>query len=433
VNPFLFAMRRPVTTLLLVIALVSGGVLGMSNLRGDIVRQLNAPKIHAYLDDIGVRAQQMKGYIVGQYESYFQKHEEDEAHREQQKIVVTSPMAQDVIITQEYVCQIRSQRHIDICALENGYLEAIPVKEGQAVKTGDVMFKVRPILYEAKLAAEVAEARLAELEFLNTERLFNDKNKVVSENEVKLYKAKWDRAEAKRLLALAELNFATIKAPFDGIIDRLREQHGSLIKEGDILTTLSDNSLMWVYFNVPEARYLEYMAELGQNDKEVRPISMEALLAELNRVVQIELMLANGSKFPQTGKISAIEAKFNNETGNISFRADFPNPHRLLRHGQTGNVLIKRVSNGAIVIPQRATFEVLDKLYVYVVGEDGKAHQRPIVVEHEKDDIFVIKKGLDVNDKIVLEGVRQVRDGDKVEFEFRKPEEALANQKYHAE
>ena len=137
-------------------------------------------------------------------------------------------------------------------------------------------------------------------------------------------------------------------------------------------------------------------------------------------------MLANGDKFQQTGKIGAIEADFNNETGNIPFRADFPNPDGLLRHGQTGNVLIHRRLNDAIVIPQRATFEILDKRYVYVVGKDDVVHQREIVVQNELDDIFVIKNGLDVNDKIVLEGVRQVRDGEKVEYEFRTPEEVLA-------
>ena len=249
----------------------------------------------------------------------------------------------------------------------------------------------------------------------NTKRLAAKQG--VSQNEVRLFEAKLAKAQAKADLALAELNFTKVRAPFDGIVDRLHEQQGSLIKEGDILTTLSDNSLMWVYFNVPEARYLEYMAEPGQ-DKESP---------------DIELMLANGSKFQQIGKIGAIEANFNNETGNIAFRADFPNPDGLLRHGQTGNVLIHRTLKNAIVIPQRATFEILDKRYVYVVGEDDVVHQREIVIQHEMEDIFVIKKGLDVNDKIVLEGVRQVRDGEKVEYEFRKPEEALANQKNHAE
>src|SRR5262249_54808964 len=101
---------------------------------------------------------------------------------------------------------------------------------------------------------------------------------------------------------------------------------------------------------------------------------------------------------------------------------------------QTGTVLIHRTLNNAIVIPQRAVFETLDKRYVYVVGEDDVVHQREIVIQNELEDIFVIKKGLDVNDRIVLEGVRQVRDGEKVEdYEFRKPEEALAHQKNHAE
>jgi membrane fusion protein (multidrug efflux system) len=220
---------------------------------------------------------------------------------------------------------------------------------------------------------------------------------------------------------------------------------------------------MWVYFNVPEARYLEDMASQGQH------------MVSRN----IELVLANGKKFPQTCESIRREAKFNNETGNLAYRADFPNPDGLLRHGQTGTILIHRPLKEAIVIPQRATFEILDKRYVYVVDTDNVVHQREITILHEMDDIFVInrvetkkveskkveskkegpkteehkaegpktgghkaegpkteeyKNGLDVNDRIVLEGVRQVHDGEKLtEFEFRKPEEALANQKLHAE
>ena len=267
-NPIVFAKRRPVTTLMLVVMLVGGGVLGCSKVWADTFPPLNTPKIYAYLDYIGTRAKQMKEYIVGQFESYFQKHEE-QPHQEHHKIVVTSPEAKDVIITQQYVCQIHSQRHIEVRALENGYLEEIPVKEGQAVKKGDVMFKIVPILYKAKLDAELAEAQLAQLEFNNTKKLFEQKA-VVSQNEVLLFEAKLAKAKAKAELAEAELNFTNVRAPFDGIVDRLHEQQGSLIKEGDILTTLSDNSVMWVYFNVPEARYLEYMAGLKQDKEDQR-------------------------------------------------------------------------------------------------------------------------------------------------------------------
>ncbi len=339
----------------------------------------------------------------------------EEHHEEAHKIVATTPQSQSIVLTQQYVCQIRSQRHIEVRALERGYLESVPIKEGQTVKAGDSLFTVIPVLYQARLDAELAEAKLAQLEYNNTKKLFDDK--VVSQNEVALLEAKLMRAQAKAQEARAELNFTNVKAQYDGIVDRLKHQQGSLVEEGDVLTTLSDNSVMWVYFNVPEARYLEYMADLKQHKHDLK----------------IELVLANGNKFEQVGKIGAIEADFNNQTGNIPFRADFSNPERLLRHGQTGTVLISRVQHDAIVIPQRATFEILDKRYVYVVDEDDVAHQREIVVQNELEDIYVIKKGIDVNDKIVLEGIRQVRDGDTVEYEDRQPEEVAANLKFHAE
>lgn len=341
----------------------------------------------------------------------------EQSEQEQHKIVVTSPKVKDIIVTERYVCQIHSRRHIKVRAMQNGYLEAIPVKEGQEVKKDQVMFKVIPILYKTKLDADAAEARLAELELKNTQSLFNQDPPVVSMNEVLLFEAKLAKAQAKVEQAKAELNFTMVKAPFDGIIDRQEEQHGSLVKEGDVLTTLSDNSLMWVYFNMPEKQYIEYMKTPAKEKAGQK----------------IELLLANGNKFTEPGKIGAIGTKFNNENGNVPFRADFANPEHLLRHGMTGNVLIHKIQKNAIVIPQRATVEVLDKLYVYVVGKDDKVHQHEIKVEHELEDILVIKSGLGAGDRFVYEGVRQVRDGEKIEHEFRPADQILAHLKYHAE
>jgi membrane fusion protein, multidrug efflux system len=352
---------------------------------------------------------------------------DDEGHPpEHHKIVLTSPVERDVVITQRFVCQIHSQRHIEVRALQEGYLEAISVTEGQVVKQFDVMFKVVPALYKARWDAEVAEARFANVEFVNTEKLY-EKN-VVSSQELELYRARLAKAKAKADLAEAELKFTEVKAPFDGIIDRLRQQQGSLVKKEDLLTTLSDNSTMWVYFNVPEARYLEYMTQIGaksgQNHSQIQLVDS-----------RIELMLANGSKFENNpGKFLTVEGKFNNETGNIAFRADFPNPAGLLRHGQTGTILLHRSMKNAVVIPQRATFEILEKQYVWVVGEDHVAHQRPITISHELEDIYVIKSGLGLKDKIVLEGVPQVHENDKLEdVDFRKLGETLGHQKYPAE
>jgi membrane fusion protein (multidrug efflux system) len=318
------------------------------------------------------------------------------------KIVVTTPRAKDVVITQAYVCRIHSQHHINVRALQKGYLQEVMVREGQAVKKDEVMFKVLPVLYQAKLDVELAEARLAELELRDAKRRFKDK--VISQNEVARFEAKLARAKARARVAEVELRFTEVRAPFDGVVGRLNEQQGSLITERDTLTTLSDNRVMWAYFNVPEARYLEYVAGRGK-EKEGK----------------IAFVLATGKKFNQTGKIGAIEAQFNNETGNIPFRADFPNPDGLLRHGMTGKVLIHRPLKNAIVIPQRATFEVLGKRYVYVVDKNDVVHRRRINVQNELDDVFVINRGLGVDDRIIVEGARPVRDGEKVKYEFRPP------------
>ena len=344
-------------------------------------------------------------------------HAEEEPHHEQHKIVLTGPQIKDVVITEQFVCQIHSQRHIEVSVWEAGRLEEITVREGQLVKQGDILFKVVPTLFQAKYAADVAEVRLAELEYTNTKQLADDPAKVVSQNEVLLFQAKLDKAKAKLKQSEAELNFTAVRAPFDGIIDRQLKQQGSMMKEGEILTTLSDNSVMWVYFNVPESRDLEFAAsEAG--DKESQ---------------KIELLLSNGVKYARPGKLMSKGSTVNNETGNRRYRADFPNPDRRLRHGQTGKVLISQTLRGATVIPQRATFEILDKRYVYVVGKDNVVRQREIAIAHELDDVFVVRKGLDVADRIVLDGVRQVHDGEKVECEFRAPEEVLANQKHAAE
>ena len=340
-------------------------------------------------------------------------------------IVVTSPTTQDVTKTQEFVCQVHSRRHIEVRALERGYLESIKVKEGQAVEEGQLLFKLLPVVYKAKLHADLAELQGAEIALRNSQKLFEED--IVSDQELALAKAERAKAKAKVELAKAELSFTEIRAPFDGIIDRQYEQQGSLTEEGDMLTTISDNEVMWVYFNVPEANYLAFKA-IPQADDPENP--QQLVLPD----TKIELELASGKIFDHdAGNTVTIESTFDSETGNIQFRADFPNPENLLRHGQTGTLLIHRKLADAIVIPQRAVYEILDKQYVYVVDEEGVAHQRHITIGFETDDVFVIESGITVDDKIVLDGVRQVHDGDHLEFEYRDSAEVLAHQKHHAE
>lgn len=353
---------------------------------------------------------------------------EEEAHGEEHPshpVVVTSPIIEDVTQTEEYVCQIHSRRHIEVRALERGYLESIKVKEGQAVKKGQLLFKLLPVVYKAKLHADQAELLKAEISLRNSKKLFEQD--VVSDQELALARAERETARARVELASAELSFMEIRAPFDGIVDRQYEQQGSLTDEGDMLTTISDNEVMWVYFNVPEADYLGFRA-IPQT---VDPENPQLLVLPDAR---IELELANGKVFDHdAGNTVTVESTFNSENGNIQFRADFPNPQNVLRHGQTGTLQIHRKVEGAVVIPQRATFEVLDKQFVYVVDEQGVARQRAITIAYATDDVFVIQSGLQGSEKIVFEGVRQVHDGERVEVEFRDPAEVLAHLKHHAE
>ena len=135
--------------------------------------------------------------------------------------------------------------------------------------------------------------------------------------------------------------------------------------------------------------------------------------------MQVQLLMANDEVFDQPGKVETIEADFNNETGNIAFRATFPNPEGLLRHGETGKILMTVPLKNALLIPQKATFEVLDKKYVFVVDKNNVVHQREITIGAEMPDLYVVsKRPRRADDKILLEGLRKVKDGDKISYDY---------------
>jgi membrane fusion protein (multidrug efflux system) len=337
-----------------------------------------------------------------------------EEKEEEIEFLVTSPIQKDTIVEKDYVSQIRAISHIELRALEKGYLQKIYVDEGQHVKQGQLMFQIMPMLYEAEQQKAQAEANFAEVEFRNTKALAD--SNIVSKNELALAKAKLDKAKAELSLSTVHLGFTQIKAPFNGIMDHFQVRLGSLVSEGDLLTTLSDNSKMWVYFNVPEAEYLNYQNHLKSGKKEV-----------------VKLRMANNELFDQPGVVETIEADFNNETGNIAFRATFPNPNGLLRHGETGSVIITEPVKAALIIPQKATFEVLEKKYVYVVDKNNMVRSREITIGAELPHIFVVQSGLNKDDKILLEGLRLVHENEKIHSKFMKPEAVLSNLSLYAE
>jgi membrane fusion protein, multidrug efflux system len=341
-------------------------------------------------------------------------HKEEEHKEAPPKLEVTSPLRKDTNITKEYVAQIHATQHIELRALERGYLQDIFVDEGQVVKQGQPMFKIMPNVYQVELLKAEAEAKTVQIEYENT-RALAEKN-IVSPNELALGKAKLDKANAEVKLAQTHLNFTDIKAPFTGVMDHLAARKGSLMDEGDLLTTLSDNSKMWVYFNVPEAEYLDYMAIKDRDEHR-----------------KVKLKMANGQVFNQEGAIETIEGDFDNKTGNIEFRAVFNNPDRVLRHGETGNILMNVPFPNALLIPQKATFEVLDKTYVYVVTKANKLEQRLITIAAEQPHLFIVKSGLKEDDRVLIEGLRRVQNGETIAVNFQTPEHVYSHLDLYAE
>ncbi len=337
----------------------------------------------------------------------------EEKKEEDVKFLVTSPLLKDTLATKDYVCQVHSIQHIEVRALEKGYLQKIFVDEGQYVKKGQLMFQIMPVIYNAELQKSQAEANYVGIELQNTKRLAD--SNIVSKNELALARAKFDKANADVTLAKTHLQFTEIRAPFSGIMDHFQVRLGSLLDDGDLLTTLSDNSKMWVYFNVPEAEYLDFKSHHDDNMKHVR------------------LVMANNELFDQPGEVQTIEADFNNETGNIAFRATFPNPKGLLRHGETGSVRMTVPLKNALIIPQKATFEVLEKKYVYVVDKNNTIRSREITIGAEMPHIFVVQSGLNKGDKILLEGLRQVKENEKIHYNFVQPASVISNLGLYAE
>ena len=327
---------------------------------------------------------------------------------------VTVPVVMDTVINKEYVAQIQSVKNIEVRAQEKGFLEKIFVDEGQYVHAGQTLFRIMPKLYQAELLKAKAEVEQASIELKNASTLAG--NNIVSKNERAMAKAKLDAANAEMRLAQIHLSFTDIKAPFSGIINRLPLKLGSLVDEGDLLTSLSDNTNIYTYFNVSEPEYLSYQTHVADRGTD-----------------QVSLITANGEVYPEKGLIQTIEGEFDNETGNIAFRAKFPNPNKLLRNGETGKVQMTMPVHNALIIPQKATYEIQDQKYVFVVDKNGTARSRNIKIAYELPDLYVVGSGLSKGDQILLEGVQKVKDDQKLKTKFQDPKKVLQSLKLKAE
>jgi RND family efflux transporter, MFP subunit len=319
----------------------------------------------------------------------------------------------DTTLHKTYVANINAYQHVELRAKVSGFLEKILVDEGQYVKKGQLMFmlndaefKVQLSEARAALSSALAEIKSAEVELDRVKKLV-DKN-IVSGSELDLAqvrlaaaKAKADEARAKEERAQIHLSYTTIRAPFDGIIDRIPLKLGSLVTEGTLLTSVSDIHAMHVYFNVSEQEYLQYV----QNRKSGHHQHMNQ---------PATLVLADGNTYKYPGKIETMEGEFEKETGSIAFRAVFPNPQKLLKHGASGKILLTTETSNALMIPQRAVFEIQDRNYVFVLNDNNTVRMKQFTPGARVDDFVLVESGLQPGDQIVYEGVQNIREGSPI-------------------
>lgn len=326
---------------------------------------------------------------------------------------VSKPLVKDITLNDEYVCQIRAIQHIEIRSLEKGYLQNVLVDEGDTVRKGQLLFQIRPSVYQADVQKSEAEVELSKIELENNQALVA--KDIISPTEAAMSAAKLNKVKAELELAQTHLGFTEIRAPFDGLIGRFGDiRLGSLLEENQLLTTLSDMHKLWVYFNVPEAVYLDYMKNkrLSQN---------------------VQLELANKEIYPETGTIEVIQSDFSSTSGNIAFRASFSNPQALLRYGQTGKILWPKKTNQAVIVPQKSTFEVLDKRFIFVVDKTGVIHEREIKVAREEPNIYIVSSGITPDEMFLLERQNKLDKGDKIRYKLIDPQNAIENLKLYAE
>ncbi len=326
---------------------------------------------------------------------------------------VSKPLVKDLTSNDEYVCQIRAIQHIEIRSLEKGYLQNVLVDEGETVHQGQLLFQIKPSVYEADVHKSEAEVELLKIELQNNQALV-DKD-IISATEVSMSAAKLAKVQAELALAKTHLGFTEIRAPFDGLVGRFGDiRLGSLLEENELLTTLSDMHRLWVYFNVPEAQYLAYM----KNRRGVQKVQLE---------------LANGEIYPEPGTIETIQSDFNSTSGNVAFRARFDNPKALLRYGQTGKILWPKNISQAVIVPQKSTFEILDKRFIYVVDKSGVIHEREIKIAREEPNIYVVSSGITPDEMFLLERQNKIDKGDKISYKLIDPKIAIENLKLYAE
>lgn len=333
----------------------------------------------------------------------------------------------------DYTASIEGKVNVEIRPQVEGYLEKIYVDEGAYVQAGQPLFKINDAPFREQINSAKASLQSAEAAMLNAQ-LEIDKlsplvqNKVVSDVQLKTAKATFkaaqaNAAQASALVSAAQINlgYTLIKAPVSGYIGRLPKKQGALISRSDpeALTNLSDVHEVYAYFSLSENDFVQFKAHYPG----------KTLEEKLKALPPVGLLLSDNTLYPVAGKIDMIDGQFNKSTGAITLRAVFDNKEGLIRSGNTGKIRLSQQHKDAILVPQAATLEIQDKVFVFTVGADNKVAKQAVVVSGKNGSNYLVSEGVKAGDRIVYSGLDHLQEGAVIKPETAKETAKLSMNK----
>ena len=317
-------------------------------------------------------------------------------------------------LSTSYPATIKGIQDIEIRPKVSGFITKVHVDEGDFVRRGQVLFSIDRVQYEAAVKSAEAAVRVARTavstqkltvknkKMLHEKKIISDYDMEMAENQLASAEAQLASARAQLIDARNNLSFCSVTSPSDGVVGTIPYRVGSLVSSStaEALTTVSNISKMYVYFSMTEKQLLEYTK------------GTDGVKGALAAIPAVNLQLADGSTYDQTGKVTNVSGVIDITTGSVSMRATFDNPQKILRSGGSGSVVIPIHKDNAILVPQKATYEIQDKHFVYVVGKDNKVKNTEITVLPQNDGTnYVVTGGLKAGERIVVEGINTLSDG----------------------
>ncbi|WP_298109182.1 efflux RND transporter periplasmic adaptor subunit [uncultured Bacteroides sp.] len=320
-------------------------------------------------------------------------------------------------LTNSYPATIKGKQDVEIRPMVSGFITKLHVDEGAVVRKGQVLFTIDPVQYKAavqtaKAAVETAKAALSTQQLtVDNKRQLNQKNIVsdydlkMAENQLAQTRAQLAQAEAQLINAQNNLSYTEVTSPSDGVVGTIPYRVGSLVSASIAtpLTTVADISEMYAYFSMTERQLLELVRE-GGTIKEI-----------LDKMPDVQLQLIDGTMYADSGRVETISGVIDQTTGSVNMRALFPNKRNILRSGGTGNVVFPNPLHDVIMIPQSATTEIQDKKFVFTLQPDNTLKNTEIKVFTLDDGkYYYVTEGLKKGDKIAIEGVQSLKDGEAI-------------------